>query len=209
MILEILDRIFKDASGRVLLERVVACVLIITIFLGYSKMDLILTYMKESRYEEYKKIMTEKSDSDFAIIATEQAQIIHVQSKADFSAIYAFRPKDLNYFSDIIASQGEAPSFIDKRLINGEGRPIDKSSDQYVRHLTGNNFISGEEFIFTTSERDHNDEVNYMYSCPYFNMGNVYSGSIELYYKSKPPEYDEKRLFSICNHVGRVLGRAR
>lgn len=209
MIVEILDKVFKDASGRVLLERVVACVLIITIFLAYSKLDIILAYLKESRYEEYKKIVADKSEMDFATIATEQVQIIHVQSKADFSAIYAFRPKDLNYFSDIIASQGEAPSFIDKRLINGEGRPIDKSSVQYARHLTGNTFVSGEEFIFISSEKDHTDEVNYMYSCPYFNSGNVYSGSIELYYKSKPPEYDEKRLFSICNHAGRVLGRAR
>lgn len=209
MILEILDRIFKDASGRVLLERVVVCVLIITIFLGYSKLDIILAHMKESRYEEYKKIIAEKSESDFVTIATEQVQIIHVQSKADFSAIYAFRPKDLNYFSDIIASQGEAPSFIDKRLINGEGRPIDKSSDQYARHLTGNTFVSGDEFIFMSSENDNTNEINYMYSCPYFNSGNVYAGSIELYYKSKPPEYDENRLFSICNHVGRVLGRAR
>ena len=209
MIVDILDKVFKDASGRVLLERVVACVLIITVFLGYSKLDVILQYLKESRYEEYAKILEAKQTEEFTNIAIEQAQIVHTQSKADFTAIYAFRPKDLNYFSDIVAMQGKAPSFIDSRLTNTEGRPIDKTSDQYTTHLSGHNFISGDEFIFLSSEKDINNEVNYMYSCPYFNLANIYSGSIELYYSERPPEYDEKRLLGICVFASRVLGRAR
>ena len=184
-------------------------VLIITVFLGYSKLDSILNYLKESKYEEYAKILESQKNKNFTQIAIEQAQILHTQSKADFTAIHAFKPEELNYFSEIIAMQGKAPSFIDSRLTNGEGRPIDKTANQYTTHLAGYPFTSGDEFIFLSSEKDINNEIHYMYSCPYYNLANIYSGNIEFYYSELPPEYDEKRLFGICDFTSRVLGRTR
>ena len=49
-----------------------------------------------------------------------------------------------------------------------------------------------------------------MFACPYFNLDNVYSGSVEMYwYGGKEPDIDKQRLAGICSQAARSLGRAK
>ncbi|ADG36199.1 t holin lysis mediator [Acinetobacter phage Acj61] len=202
----LLDRIFKDnATGKILASRVVVLIVLFAMGIIWTKGDQYLALYKESRYETYAAIMQKDKDARFETVALEQLQIVHVSSGADFSAVYSFRPKNFNYFVDLIAYEGQLPASVDPKNLGGF--PIDKTSNEYSKHLSGSSFSSENEFKYLPTT-DHEVGVKYMYSCPYFNMDNVYSGTVAMYWFSKPVHSEEK-LSAICGQAVRALGRAR
>lgn len=160
---------------------------------------------KQSRFEAYAEIISVDKDKRFETTVLEQLQIVHVSSGADFSAVYNFRPRNFNYFVDMTAYEGKLPESIDPKNLGGF--PIDKTSDEYQKHLAGANYISNTDFIYlpTTSEEN---SIKFMYSCPYFNLDNVYSGTVAMYWYDIP-KYSEMRLQAICGQASRAIGRTR
>lgn len=201
----ILDRLFKDASGKILFSRLLSLIVLFLMGLIWYKGDAIAHVYTESKYETYDKILQQDRDSKFESAALEQLQIVHVSSNADFSAVYSFRPKNLNYFVDLIAYEGRLPQIVSEK--NLAGYPVDKTSNEYSTHLRGAYFSSFEEFTFLPSKKK-TDEVKFMYSCPYFNLDNVYAGTVSMYWFSKP-DLNQERLAAICGQAARTLGRAR
>ncbi|USL85758.1 holin [Enterobacter phage fGh-Ecl01] len=202
----VLDRLFKDnATGRVLASRVVALVVVFILSLTWYRLDSIMQVWKESRYETYTKVLQQDKEAKFEASALEQLQIAHVSSNADFSAIYSFRPRNLNYFVDLIAYEGRLPSTVNEKNLGGF--PVDKTSNEYSAHLRGAHFSSEDEFVFLPTKKK-DGELKYMYSCPYFNLDNVYAGTVSMYWYSKPL-LNENRLAAICSQAARTLGRAK
>ena len=201
--LSVFESLFKDATGRVLVERIILLSTFAFFALLWSKSELIANTYIKSRYKTYIEIIEDQKNRNFQQVLQEQVQVLHSSAKADFSAIYTLRPKEVNNFADLSVYEGTLPSTVD--IKTNMSRPIDKTSDQYVAQLTGRDYESTYEFVYFPGEKP--DEINYMYSCPFFNSNNVYAGSIEVYYKNSPSHKSE-RLFSICNHIARVLGRA-
>lgn len=201
----ILDRLFKDASGKILFSRLLSLVVIFLMAIVWYKGESIASLYKETKYESYAKIVQQDRDSKFESAALEQLQIVHVSSNADFSAVYSFRPKNLNYFFDLIAYEGKLPQVVSEK--NLAGFPVDKTSNEYSTHLRGAYFNSSEDFTFLPTKK-RNEEVKYMFSCPYFNLDNVYAGTVSMYWYSKP-NVNEDRLAAICGQAARTLGRAR
>lgn len=202
----ILDRLFKDgATGRVLASRVAVVILLFLMSLIWFKGDAISQAYKESKFEQYEIIVQKEKDKKFDKVMQEQLQIVHVASAAEFSAIYVFRPKNLNYFVDLEMYEGKIPLSVDSKNLGGF--PVDKTSEEYSNHLSGRSFASETEFIFLPTTED-DKKIGFMYSCPYFNLDNIYSGSIAMYWDAKPRE-TKKRLDAICNQAARAIGRAR
>lgn len=202
----VLDRLFKDnATGRVLLSRVLTVVVLFILTLVWYKADALATIYKDSRYETYAQVLQNDKDARFETTALEQLQIAHISSTADFSAIYSFRPRNLNYFVDLIAYEGKLPNTVNEKNLGGF--PIDKTSNEYSTHLGGASFSSSNEFVFLPTKKKET-EIEYMYSCPYFNLDNVYSGTVALHWYAKP-DISDARLFAICGQAARTLGRAK
>lgn len=206
VIFGLLDRLFKDnATGKVLASRVATVVVLFILAFVWVKGEQLMTVYKESRYETYAEVMQKDKDARFDTVALEQLQIVHVSSGADFSAVYSFRPKNFNYFVDLVAYEGQLPASVDPKNLGGF--PIDKTSTEYSKHLSGANFNSETEFKYLPTT-GHEEDIKYMLSCPYFNMDNVYSGTVAMYWFKKPVHSEEK-LGAICGQAVRALGRAR
>ncbi|QOI66465.1 holin [Erwinia phage FBB1] len=203
----VLDRIFKDdATGKVVLSRVLTViVLFILVFIWY-KGDSLMQMYKDSRFESYTEIIQKERESKFETSALEQLQIVQSSSGADFSAIYTFRPRNMNYFVDMVAYEGRLPSVVNPKNLGGF--PIDKTSTEYSTHLTGEYFKTDKEFTYLPSKKK-DEEIKYMFSCPYFNLDNVYSGSVSMYWYSGVPVVTDLRLAAICRQASRTLGRTK
>ncbi|ATN93219.1 t-like holin protein [Salmonella phage Melville] len=201
------DRVFKDnASGRVLVSRVVVVIIFFVLGLVWSKSDAILTTYRDSSYDAYAKIIQQERESRFETTALEQLQIVHISSGADFTAVYSFRPKNLNYFVDLIAYEGRLPATVSEKSL--DGFPVDKTTNEYSTHLGGRVFKSSQEFAFLPSKKKAT-ELKYMFSCPYFNLDNIYAGTVSMYWYDGAPSVSPERLESICGQAARTLGRSR
>lgn len=203
----LLDRLFKDgATGKVLASRVATLIIIFVMALIWVKSDAIAQAWKEASYEKYAHALQVEKDKRFDITIQEQLQSVQVASAADFSAVYVFRPKNLNYFVDLEVYEGRIPDSVDPK--NMGGYPVDKTSEEYLNHLAGQSFGSETDFAYLPTT-DEIKGVAYMYSCPYFNLDNIYSGTVSMYWIDKKPTVTKKRLDSICNQAARAIGRAR
>lgn len=203
----LLDRLFKDgATGKVLASRVLTLIILFVMALIWVKSDAIAQAWKESSYENYAHALQVEKDKRFDITIQEQLQSVQVASAADFSAVYVFRPKNLNYFVDLEVYEGRIPESVDPK--NMGGYPVDKTSEEYLSHLAGQSYASETEFTYLPTQDDVKG-VAYMYSCPYFNLDNIYSGTVSMYWIDKKPSATKKRLDSICNQAARAIGRTR
>lgn len=203
----LLDRLFKDnATGKVLASRVAVVVLLFLMGFMWVKGDAFMEAYKNSKFEEYHAMVQKEKDKKFDVVIQEQLQLVHISSGADFSAVYVFRPKNLNYFVDLEVYEGKIPESVDPK--NMGGFPVDKTSDEYLAHLSGRPFTSKDFFVYLPTTEDVK-KVNYMYSCPYFNLDNIYSGTITMYWEKTEPQIAKKQLDSICNQAARAIGRAK
>lgn len=204
VLMDILDRLFKDAvTGEIVFYRALLLILIFIMGFSWYSRDEIFALYKETRFENYQEILQAERDRKFEMAAQEQLQIAHVSSKADFSVIFSFRPRNMNYFVDMIATEGKTPS----DLIGKEkgGYPINKTSNEYMVHMSGRHFSNYKEFAYLPAGQE---DFEYMYSCPITNLDNIYAGSVSMFWKKKPV-INENKLFVICNQAERLLSRAR
>lgn len=207
-ILNVLRSIFTTKNTELLILRVFAAVVIsILAFVLYSKNELFQLY-RETKYENYTYVIQAERERNFDNAAQEQLQIVHASADADFSAVFSFRPKNLNYFVDLVAYEGRLPPTVDERNLGGF--PINKTSDEYKTHLLGRTFSTDKEFQYIPSKEKRlgEESYGYMYSCPIFNLDNVYSGSISLAWYEKP-DISTENLDTLCRQSARTLGRIR
>lgn len=202
----LLDRLFKDnASGKVLLSRFLVVLALFLMALIWYKGETFLVLYKESSYEHFKEVLAIEKENKFNIVAKEQIQIVHSSSKSDFTAVYSFRPTNMNYFVDMVAFEGKLPDTVDEK--NTGGFPIDKTSTEYLAGMNGNYFESTNTFVFLPTKRK--TKFAYMFSCPFFNLDNIYAGSIALHWYNEKPALSFERLSAMCGQAGRLLGRVR
>lgn len=207
LVFGVLDRIFKDdATGKVVLSRVLTVIVLFILVFVWYKGDALMQMYKDAKYDSYAEIIQKERDSKFETSALEQLQIVQSSSGADFSAVYTFRPRNMNYFVDLITYEGRLPQTVNPKNLGGF--PIDKTSGEYNIHLTGEYYESTKEFVYLPTKKK-DGEIKYMFSCPYFNLDNVYSGAVAMYWYEGQPEVPDTRLAAICRQASRTLGRTR
>lgn len=93
--------------------------------------------------------------------------------------VYFFCFKNLNYFVDIIVYEGKLFLIISEKLFGGYF--VDKIMDEYIVYLNGCYYYFNLKFVFLLIKK-FIFEINYMYSCLYFNLDNIYVGMIIMYW---------------------------
>lgn len=205
-LLGIVDRLFKDADGKILVLRVFSLIVVFVMCLVWTKFDLITNVWTKSRFENYAELLEKEQQNKFNNAIKEQAKLVYSISRSDFAAIYEFRPNELNYFVDMIAYEGIFPLQLDHNSLGGY--PIDKTSAQYLEEYDGDSFSTTDPADMSFLPTRKLTNFKYMYSCPYFNLDNSFAGTIEMYWLEDVP-HNEGRLFTICNSASRVLGRIK
>lgn len=202
---DVLGMIFNSNSVGMMFAKLAVVLVIFGTGIVWMKWDSIASAYTTSRYEAYQQLEAAGKDKIFDEKAAEQLQIVHATTNSDFSAVYSLRPTDFNYFVDLVAYEGDLPSSVDSKYLGGF--PVDKTSDEYSAHVNGRMFVSSYEFAFLPTKKKTTD-FHYMFSCPYFNLNNVYSGSVSMMWMAKP-DIAYSRLESICGQAARTLGRIR
>jgi len=209
--LAILDKFATFASSiKTWKQLFIKLLLIITIFVM-----LVIWYKWDDIFSVWKNVPTAVIDlqtlelekaKKFESASIEQLNIVHLTTGADFSAVFAFRPKNINYWVDILTYQGKLPQEVDPKNLGGY--PIDKTSEEYNSHVNGLYFISSTKSSSYLPTKEVIPVV-YTFSCPYFNLENYYSGSVLMEWYKKKPELTDTRLMIVCNQAARTLGRIR
>lgn len=153
--------------------------------------------------------------------AREIASILYTQTGADGVFIAEYKPKFVNNYTDIIAWEG-ALNINPSKFMN---MVIDRSSKIYQQQMFGKStsyiFDHTTKGIwgtlgFITSGKEYTDlGINYLYSCPVFDLANSYSGYIGIGYKSVPFNNAKEEsnltdyLQRVCQPQARALGRAK
>ncbi|QFR56197.1 putative holin or antiholin [Serratia phage Muldoon] len=202
---DVLGMIFNSSSVGMMFAKLTIVLVIFGTGIVWLKWDSLTSTYTNSRYEAYERARDARKDKIFDEKAAEQLQIVHATTNSDFSAVYSLRPTDFNYFVDLVAYEGTLPSTVDVKYLGGF--PVDKTSEEYQAHVNGRMFASSYEFVFLPTKKKTTD-YHYMFSCPYFNLNNVYSGSVSMMWFDKP-DIAYSRLESICGQAARTLGRIR
>lgn len=202
---DVLGMIFNSSSVPMMFAKTAIVLFVFAAGMIWFKWDSLVQAYTDTRYEAFIVKTNDMKDKIFDEKAAEQLQIVHATSNADFSAVYALRPRDFNYFVDMVAYEGELPSVVNSKNLGGF--PVDKTSDEYQAHVNGRMFTSNHEFVFLPTKKQV-DDYTYGFSCPYFNLDNIYSGSVSMMWHMKP-DIAYSRLESICGQAARTLGRIR
>lgn len=202
--INLLNSIFTNADGKLVFIRLFVTIVLLILLGGFWYRNDLLKFFKEMQYDHYVKTETEEKLKRFEEISKEQLEIIHHASGSIFSGVTAFRPPNLNYFVDLIAYKGTLPPQLDDKNLGGFA--IDKTSGEYKSHLDGKHYISTNEFVYLPTKNQV--DGYYMYSCPYYNLENYYSGSIFMMWHEKPTMNIE-RIDTICMNSARIIGRSK
>lgn len=207
--LELIDRITNFITGirtwKQLFIKLIFIIILFSMTIVWYKWDDVFSVLKTSSTTIDSQAMEIERAKKFESASQEQLDVIHLSTGADFSAIFVFRPKNINYFVDIIAYEGRLPYEVDPKNLGGY--PIDKTSEEYNKHINGLYYISTVASPYLPTKEYV--EVAYTFSCPYFNLENYYSGSILMEWYKKKPVVTDTRLMVVCNQAARILGRIR
>lgn len=206
--LEVLDRITNFITTiqtwKQLFIKLILIIILFLMVIVWYKWDDVFSVLKNTSTVDIHAVEIERAKK-FETASQEQLDVIHLSAGADFSAIFVFRPKNINYFVDIIAYEGRLPYEVDPKNLGGY--PIDKTSEEYNKHINGLYYISEVASPYLPTKDFV--QVAYTFSCPYFNLENYYSGSILMEWYKKKPLVTDTRLMVVCNQAARILGRIR
>lgn len=205
--LAILDKVINLVTSvktwKQLFIKLIFIIILFIMVIVWYKWDDVFDFYKTS----HTTLVVDKLEQTkkFNSASTEQLNVVHLSTGADFTAIFVFRPKNINYFVDIIAYEGRLPYEVDPKILGGY--PIDKTSEEYNKHINGLYYISKDASPYLPTKEFVG--VAYTFSCPYFNLDNYYSGSILMEWYTKKPVVTDTRLQVVCNQAARILGRIR
>lgn len=207
----------KDAKT-LALRAVTMFIAMLSYFIIMNQGDILEFAKNFSRRTVIEQVQSEQV-ADYPKVAKERASMLYTQSGADGVFIAGYKPKFINNYQDVVAWEGGITVNPGDML----NIVIDKSSNVYQQHVLGHNVsyaFSSEgnwkDSGFITSGKEYTKVgVNYLYTCPIFDMANSYSGYVGIGYTSFPyvspeeKEMLEDYLERICNPHARALGRKK
>ena len=183
-------------------------VLIVQVFL-YNQQDALVSVWRETRMENVFEQIHKKRIDEYPVTAKEQVQIQYQVIKPDIVLVYEYHPLGKNNFANVVEFEGRLP----ENTLTGSLKqiPINKQQKEYVEHITGRNYEGSPEDRALLIRDDHNLNVQKIYSCPIYNLDNIYSGSITyIWYKgSDISKVNNETLEAQCTQQGRILGRSK
>ncbi|AQT25248.1 holin [Providencia phage vB_PreS_PR1] len=163
-----------------------------------------------------REIQAQREDK-FPAVAREKAMALFLQTQADAVFVMKYEPEAVNDYQRVLVWEGKMP--LEK--IDYEPKPVDKSSELYSTQLAGENLavrwdMESEYFKGRNIPTFRNQNFDFVYTCPFFNLNNIYSGYIGIAWNELPMKVEDKQsllnyeeyLGKICNSASRYLGRS-
>lgn len=197
---------------KTLLFRMATTFILILIFNLISNPEFFLEAAKQVSREAVMEQLTNERTDKFPKLARERVSLIISQSRADLVLVTKYDPKYVNSREVVIAAEGPAYS----KDIVLVPHTVDKTTELYQIHLVGRDVAlrldSVNEYdylVHDTFERFRKLGISFMYTCPYFDLDNLYTGYIAIGWKERPKvDNIEAYLFKICAPHARALGRS-
>lgn len=153
--------------------------------------------------------------AEFPSLAREKSMILYSQTHADAVFVVKYKPESINDYQTVIAWEGNAQ--LDKSDL--ADKAVNKTSNFYRTQLDGFNYeekpIEDKKGYYPSIFIPLFKNVNfdYVYTCPFFNLSNIYSGYIAIAWEKVPVtdadlEGFRDYLAKLCSPQQRALGRA-
>lgn len=212
--------LFQDIKDpKTLLIRALTMFVALVGYFIISNEEEIVNYAKNFSRENVLAEARREAEANYVTTAKDKAATLYVQSRADLVTIVGYRPKFVNDFADIVAAEGNVAI----GQTNLTGSFIDRTSLSYQQHLLGKNahydFTVEEDWDntgFITDGKEYTSMgIHYIYTCPIFNLDNLYAGYIGFGFKEKPiteeTSFEEVDTFlsRLCAPQARALGRKK
>lgn len=203
-----------NQSPGALLSNMVAIFFAVLTYLTVTYFPSLIQYVQSTSTTAVIIEMKKQRELEFPDIAREKIMALYLQTDASAVYVTKYEPEALNDYQKILTWEGKIP--LEK--IDYEPRPVDKSSNLYTTQLAGSNFVfysnKEERYILGRNLPTlKNQSFEFVYTCPYFNLNNIYSGYIGIAWDKIPvkdedlPKYEEY-LGKLCAAPARHLGRS-
>lgn len=186
---------------------------IIYLFLMYTSevMSFIKTFSTSAVLEQ----VQEQRIYAFPTLAREKSMILYSQTHADAVFVVKYKPESINDYQTIVAWEGNAQ--LDKSDM--ADKAVNKTSNFYRTQLDGFNFevrpVENQRGYYSNIfvPTFKNVDFDYIYTCPVFNLNNIYSGYIAIAWEKIPIDNEDipgfrDYLAKLCGPQQRALGRA-
>lgn len=210
---KVLDNLVGSDDSRAF-KIFLSLVIVSGVFMIY-KGHIVKDYFVESKYETYLANEMVNLEKNLPQISNQALQIVKLSSGADLVLFNRYKPIETRSFYDVFSYEGTFPMEVDPdRTL--KDNPINKTTTEYNFHLAGLPYTDKDGDSSFIPFRLDGDSV--AFSCPVFDLNNLYAGSIvmvwfdtkdlEVKLTSFEKQNNDEKLFSICNHGSRIIGRS-
>lgn len=197
-----------------LLKRILTLFVTVLLYLSIAHTSELVSFLRVFSTNAVIQDIQVQRVTTFPTVAREKSMILFSQTEADAVFVVKYKPDGINDYQNIVAWEGKAP--LDKSDM--EDKPVNKASQLYKRQLEGSNYVINNEVkVIRYNGVDmppfKSSTYNYIYTCPYFNLNNIYAGYIGIAYTELPVTRTELSMFEdylsrLCSAQQRYLGRA-
>lgn len=214
--LQLLTLLLQEAKDpAALLKRVLTILVSVIVFLFITNTSEVLSFLKTFSTSAVLQDVRQQRQNNFPNIAREKSMILFSQTRADAVFVVKYKPEAINDYQDIVAWESNAQ--VDKSDLTN--KPVDKTSNLYRKQLEGFNYVVEQPQTNYNNYRGldippfKNVVFNYIYTCPYFNLDNIYAGYIGIAWKERPVSQDDldgfnEYLAKLCSPQQRAIGRS-
>ncbi|MBF84546.1 MAG: hypothetical protein CL489_08735 [Acidobacteria bacterium] len=208
---ELLSQLLSGDRPKVLLTRMFIAIVLVFVFIVWTSHKQIIQGIFDSRVDTVYQEIKQKRQEKYNTVVKEQVQSAYALINPDSVMVLEYRPININEYLDIVAFEGELPNRMSSNDLYGMA--VSKVTPEYQSHVLGSPYSEeGSNGIVHTSRQM---QAAYRYSCPVFNLNNIYSGMVVyMWYDSLP--YTEsgkadfkRRIMIYCNQNARTIGRAK
>lgn len=213
--LQLLTMLLQEAKDPAsLLKRLLTILVTVILFFVINNSTEVLSFLKTFSTSAVIQDLRVQRIQNFPNVAREKSMILFSQTNADAVFVVKYKPDAVNEYQNIVAWEGNAQ--LDKADL--ADKAVDKTSSLYKRQLEGFTYVVDRD---TRTNRYagmdippfKNNEFKYIFTCPYFNLDNIYAGYIGIAWKDVPVEASDLGQFNeyltkLCDPQRRGLGRA-
>lgn len=200
---------------KIFLQRILTILLAFVLWVAVTHTSELLSYLQTFSSSAVLQDLKTQRINEFPGIAREKATMLFAQTRADAVFVTTYKPEAINDYQTIIAWEGNVSLDQSDML----PQPIDKTSELYRRQLDGFKYVYNgltvptEQYYGNNFPKFRNVQFGFVYTCPFFNLNNVYSGYIGIAWAKVPVQPANMEGFTdylskLCNPQIRALGRA-
>lgn len=210
-VLEVIQKLLSSENTKLLMTRAAVVVILAFVFLVWINHEKIVSGFLDTRLENVLTTLEQKRDERYQQVVREQVQSSYALIQPDSVWVMSYRPININNFLDMVYYEGRLPN--GKTHSDFQGITVNKISKEYQTHILGSNYNQVGPYGFVY-QMDF--DVTYRYSCPIYNLKNIYAGVIVYLWYDTEPYTDradrdsfEERLSIFCGQSSRSIGRAK